>query len=78
MQPNQERAMSQPAERTTLTRGDRLLRLSKVKGKVALGSSTIYRRMSAETFPKPISLGLGTVRWKESEIEAWIVELSVQ
>ncbi|WP_432803870.1 helix-turn-helix transcriptional regulator [Aureimonas altamirensis] len=61
----------------TSIEGERLLRLSEVKTIVAMGSSTIYRHMDAGTFPRPVSLGPATVRWKASEIQAWIGGLGV-
>jgi prophage regulatory protein len=54
---------------------ERLLRLRDVKEKTGLGSSTIYRRIADGTFPVPRSLGPNTVRWLQSEIDAWIRSL---
>jgi len=54
---------------------ERLLRLRDVKEKTGPGSSTIYRRIAEGTFPVPRSLGPNTVRWLESEIDAWIRSL---
>lgn len=51
---------------------DRLLKLSEVKRITSLGSSTIYRRMDAGTFPKPRRLSEACVRWRESAILAWM------
>ena len=56
--------------------GERLLRLQDVEAKTGIKRSTIYRRIAAETFPPPVSLGPGTVRWRLSEVEAWIEGLS--
>ena len=50
---------------------DRLLRLSEVQARTALGRSTIYRKMREGSFPKPLKIGARAVRWIESEIEAW-------
>jgi prophage regulatory protein len=58
-----------------LDHSERLLRLRDVKEKTGLGSSTIYRRMADGTFPVPRSLGPNTVRWLQSEIDAWIRSL---
>ena len=55
--------------------GEHLLRLRDVKEKTGLGSSTIYRRIADGTFPVPRSLGPNTVRWLQSEIDAWIRSL---
>jgi prophage regulatory protein len=54
---------------------ERLLRLRDVKQKTGLGSSTIYRRIADGTFPAPRSLGPNTVRWLQSEVDAWIKSL---
>ena len=36
--------------------------------------ATIYRWIKEGRFPKPIHLGANMVRWKASDIEAWIAE----
>lgn len=41
--------------------------------RVGLSKSTLYSRISAGTFPKPVTLG-SSVRWVESEVEGWISE----
>ncbi len=51
----------------------RLLRRSEVQDRVGLCKSTLYSRISVGTFPKPVTLG-SSVRWVESEVEAWISE----
>ncbi len=59
------------------TTGDRLLKLREVMNRTSLGSSTIYRRMDAGTFPKPRQLSQSCVRWLESDINRWMSELPV-
>jgi predicted DNA-binding transcriptional regulator AlpA len=56
---------------------DRLLKLREVMKITSLGSSTIYRYMDAGTFPLARRFSPACVRWKESEIEAWIRDLPV-
>ena len=51
---------------------DRLLRLSAVRSRTALGRSTIYRLMRNGDFPEPLKIGARAVRWRESEIEEWL------
>lgn len=51
----------------------RLLRRSEVQDRVGLSKSTLYSRISAGTFPKPVTLG-SSVRWVEAEVEGWISE----
>lgn len=54
---------------------ERLLKRQEVEDIVGLGRSTIYRRMAAGDFPKPLDLGGNCVRWRASEIDAWISNL---
>lgn len=56
-------------------KADRFLKLKEVMARTSLGSSTIYRRMKAGTFPKPKQLSEACVRWRESDIEKWMDEL---
>ena len=56
--------------------GERLLRLPEVKRKVGLGRSEIYRRMKVDLFPQSRTLGPRCVVWVESEIDAWIRDVS--
>ena len=51
----------------------RLLRRAEVMNRVGLSKSTLYSRIPAGTFPKPVTLG-SSVRWVESEVEGWISE----
>nr|WP_314075060.1 AlpA family transcriptional regulator [uncultured Roseococcus sp.] len=53
-------------------RPERLLRLPEVLERVPLGTSTIYRRVTAKTFPAPVKLGENSVAWYQSEIEEWM------
>ena len=57
------------------SKADRLLRLKDVMVRTSLGSSTIYRYMDAGTFPRPRQLGPACVRWRESEVDRWIINL---
>lgn len=50
----------------------RILRLPEVKSKTGLSKSTIYARISANEFPKPISLGGRAVGWTDQSILNWI------
>ena len=52
----------------------RVLKLKDVLSKTGLGKTTLYKLISLSEFPKPIGLGLRSVGWLESEIEAWIQE----
>jgi prophage regulatory protein len=50
----------------------KILRLPAVKARTGLSRSTIYLRIAAGTFPKPVHLGARAVGWIESEIETWL------
>jgi prophage regulatory protein len=52
-----------------------ILRLPAVRAATGLSRSTIYARIAAGTFPKPIPLGTHAVGWIASEINAWIQQL---
>lgn len=49
-----------------------ILRLPTVKARTGLSRSTIYLRISEDSFPKPVSLGGRAVGWIESEINDWL------
>jgi prophage regulatory protein len=54
-----------------------LLRRKEVEAEVALARSAIRRRISAGTFPRPVSLGGPLcVRWRREEIDTWIANPS--
>jgi prophage regulatory protein len=52
----------------------RLLRLKQVIEIVGMKRSTIYERMSASSFPRPINLGPRAVAWLNTDIQNWIAE----
>ena len=56
---------------------ERLLKLKDVMRMTSLGSSTIYRKMAADSFPRPRELSPACVRWMESEVLGWITALPV-
>lgn len=49
-----------------------VVRLPAVQRRVGLTESTIYERMAAGLFPRPIKIGPRAVGWIESEIDDWI------
>jgi prophage regulatory protein len=51
-----------------------ILRLPDVQKRTGLSRSTIYLRISEESFPKPISLGGRAVGWIEHEVDEWLNE----
>ena len=52
--------------------GDRLLRRREVEKITGLGRSSIYRLMQEGDFPRPVKVGPSAVRWRESEVNAWV------
>ena len=51
-----------------------VLRLNQVKARTGLSRSTIYAKLASQEFPRPIRLGLRSVGWIASEVDAWIQE----
>ncbi|MXW67663.1 MAG: AlpA family transcriptional regulator [Gemmatimonadales bacterium] len=52
----------------------RFLRLPEVMARTGLSRSTIYVRLAAGRFPRPVALGGRAVGWIEAEIEEWVAE----
>lgn len=50
----------------------RLLRRDEVERRCGIRRSTVYRLMQEEDFPAPVRIGPRAVRWRESDIDAWI------
>ena len=51
---------------------DRLLRRRQVEEITGMSRSAIYKRMQEGDFPRPVRIGPTAVRWKASEIAAWV------
>ena len=51
---------------------DRLLRRSEVEARVGLSRSSLYRKMRGGTFPLPLKISERAVRWRETEVEAYL------
>ena len=54
------------------------LRLIHVRHRTGLSRSTLYARIAAGKFPKPVPLGGRAVGWLESEVEAYLADLVKQ
>ena len=52
--------------------GDRLLRRREVEEITGLGRSSIYKYMKDGKFPQRVLVGPNAVRWKASDIAAWV------
>jgi len=50
----------------------KIIRLPEVMKNTGLARSTIYKMITAKTFPVQISLGAKSVGWLESDIQNWI------
>jgi prophage regulatory protein len=49
-----------------------LLRLAKVKKRVGLGKTAIYKRVREGSFPRPIRVTSRAVAWLPAEVDAWV------
>jgi len=52
----------------------KLIKLIDVKNTTGLARSTIYKYVANGSFPKPVSLGVKSVAWVESEVQEWIMD----
>lgn len=58
----------------------RILRISHLLQRISLSRAATYDRLNPKsrrydaTFPRPIRLGLNSVGWIESEVDAWIAK----
>lgn len=50
---------------------DYLLPRKTVEKMSGLSRATIYRLIKSGKFPRPLSIGTGSVRWRQSEVIAW-------
>ena len=50
------------------------LKRPEIEQRTGLKRSTIYDKMKAGTFPKPVKLGARAVAWPEAEVDAWMEE----
>ena len=51
---------------------DRLLKQSEVLARIGLSRMSVYKLRKVGDFPEPVTLGKGAIRWRESELTAWI------
>ena len=56
---------------------DQYLPIKRVSGIVGKGKSSIWEGVRKGKFPQPIKIG-GSTRWKLSELEAYLNQLSAQ
>ena len=55
---------------------DRFLRVEDVLNITTFSESTLWRKVKAETFPKPVALSKRRVGWRESEVLKWADRLN--
>lgn len=53
-----------------------ILRRVQVQTRTGLSRSSIYKFISENKFPKPISLGARAVGWVEADIDDWLERLT--
>lgn len=51
---------------------DPLLRRPIVEAMCGIGTSCLYKLMRDGDFPRPLRIAPGAVRWRRSEVQAWI------
>lgn len=51
---------------------DRLLRLREVVAQTGISKATLYRKVADGLFPRPVSIGGHSVRWRASDLDAWL------
>ncbi len=51
---------------------ERLLRRRQVEEITGLARSSIYRLMGQGAFPRPVRVGPNAVRWRKSDVIAWM------
>lgn len=56
---------------------DYLIPRKTVEKLTGLSKTTIYRLVKLGKFPRPLSIGTGSVRWRQSEVIAWQQFLTV-
>ena len=54
----------------------RIIRRTEVLFMTGLATSTLYAKMQAGEFPRPIKLGRRAVGWKSNDVELWITQQS--
>jgi len=56
----------------------RLLRGGDVIERLGISKSTLYAMVADGRFPGPIRVGTRAVRWRESDIDAWLAERAAE
>lgn len=51
---------------------DRYIRQKQLLLQIPFSAPTLWRKVKAGTFPKPIKLGENITAWKVDDVEAWL------
>lgn len=51
---------------------ERLIRIDEVKRLTGISTATLYRKIAAKEFPRPVRLGAVARAWPLSEVQSWI------
>ena len=51
---------------------ERLIRIGEVKRLTGVSTATLYRKIAANEFPRPVQLGAVARAWPLSEVQNWI------
>jgi prophage regulatory protein len=51
---------------------DRIVRIAEVLKRTGLTRSTLYRKVTAGTFPRNVRISTRCVGWRESDLQAWL------
>jgi prophage regulatory protein len=51
---------------------ERIIRIAEVLRRTGLTRSTLYRKVTAGTFPDNVRISTRCVGWRESDLEAWL------
>jgi len=63
-------------DQTTAATSYRFLSVQQVKEIVSLSVSTIWARVKQGSFPKPHKLGDKITRWKSTDVQQWMDEIT--
>ena len=51
---------------------EKLLNRREIEQMLNIGRSSVFRYLKEQGFPEPIRLSARSLRWRESEVQAWI------
>ena len=51
---------------------ERLIRIGEVRRLTGVSTATLYRKIAAKEFPRPVQLGAVARAWPLSEVQNWI------